>query len=63
VRVNGLDAGELSERLLREDRVATVPGRFFGSANYIRIGWSLEREDLDAALETIRRHLSSHQQA
>jgi aspartate/methionine/tyrosine aminotransferase len=63
VRVNGLDAGELSERLLREDRVATVPGRFFGSANYIRMGWSLEREDLDAALETIRRHLSSHQQA
>jgi aspartate/methionine/tyrosine aminotransferase len=63
VRVDGLDAGELSERLLREDGVATVPGRFFGSANYIRIGWSLEREDLDAALETIRRHLSSHQQA
>jgi aspartate/methionine/tyrosine aminotransferase len=60
VRVSGHDPGELAEHLHREHSIATVPGHFFGAPAYIRLGWSLETESLDAALEEFRGCLRSH---
>jgi aspartate/methionine/tyrosine aminotransferase len=60
LHVRGLDTTALAEQLHRDHSVATVPGHFFGAPAYIRLGWSLETDNLDAALEEFRRCLRSH---
>ena len=60
VRVSGIDTRVLAERLHRDHAVATVPGHFFGAPGYMRIGWSLETDNLVAALDEFRRGLRSH---
>ncbi len=60
VRVDGIDTASLADHLYRDHAVATVPGNFFGAPEYMRIGWSLETDSLDAALEEFSRCLRSH---
>ncbi|HRR26820.1 MAG TPA: pyridoxal phosphate-dependent aminotransferase [Acidobacteriota bacterium] len=46
---------ELAERLLREEHVAVVAGEAFGCEGHIRISYAVSREDIDEALDRIRR--------
>lgn len=57
ITVTGLDSETFSELLLREERVAVVPGRAFGEAGegYVRACYAGGYEDIERALERIGR--------
>jgi aspartate/methionine/tyrosine aminotransferase len=50
VRVEGIDTDVLADRLSREYQVAVVPGSFFDAPDHIRLSWTLDTPDLEAAL-------------
>jgi aspartate aminotransferase/aminotransferase len=57
VAASKLGSEAYAERLLREHRIAVVPGRYYGASTdgFIRIGVGTESEErIDAALRTIR---------
>ena len=49
----GLSSNEFAERLLREERLAVVPGTAFGECGegFLRISYAYSLEDLKKALE------------
>lgn len=56
----GGDDLAISERLLKEARVATVPGSAFGSSGmgYLRLAYTLPIEKIDAAMDRIEKVLN-----
>ena len=52
----GLTSDEFAERLLKEERVAVVPGTAFGACGegFLRISYAYSLEDLKKALERLR---------
>lgn len=59
VEKTGLNGDEFAERLLMEERVAVVPGSSFGSggANHVRIAYCKSYEQIEIALERIKKFL------
>ncbi len=51
----GLTSGDFAERLLNEQKVATVPGDVFGEAGvgFLRCSYAASREDIHTALDRI----------
>ena len=47
----GLEDGDFCTRMIREAKVATVPGSCFGSPGYIRISYCCSDEDLQKGLD------------
>lgn len=59
VAITGLDETEFCERLLREERVAVVPGSAFGrsGAGFVRASYATSTANIERALERIARFL------
>ncbi|MBQ3791085.1 MAG: aminotransferase class I/II-fold pyridoxal phosphate-dependent enzyme [Lachnospiraceae bacterium] len=59
IRDTGMSSEEFATRLLKEERLAVVPGTAFGDCGegYIRISYAYSMEDLKRALERLRRFL------
>jgi len=59
IAVTGMDENEFAERLLREERVAVVPGSAFGEAGkgHVRCSYATAYEQIEEALERIRRFI------
>ncbi len=57
IEITGLDEVEFAENLLREERVACVPGSAFGEAGrgYVRCSYATAYEKIEEALERMRR--------
>ena len=55
----GLSSDEFAERLLKEERVAVVPGTAFGDCGegFLRISYAYSLEDLKKALERLKRFI------
>jgi aminotransferase len=60
IRSSGLDDLAFSEQLLREERVAVVPGSTFGASGrgHVRVCYATAYEDLEEALVRIERFLT-----
>ena len=60
IRKFGMSSEEFATRLLKEERLAVVPGTAFGDSGegYIRISYAYSMDDLKRALERLRRFLS-----
>lgn len=56
----GLSSDEFAERLLKEERVAVVPGTAFGACGegFLRISYAYSLEDLKKALERLKRFVT-----
>lgn len=65
VSVTGLNDAEFSERLLEEEKVAVVPGSVFGSGgrNHVRICYAQPIEQIEVALERMRKFVERHRSA
>ncbi len=48
------DADDVCQYLLKEARVASVPGSAFGARDHIRLSYACSIETLEAAVERIR---------
>ena len=61
----GLSSEEFAERLLREEKVAVVPGNAFGDSGegFIRISYAYSIENLKLALERIERFVKKLQES
>jgi aminotransferase len=61
VKSTGLTSGEFAERLLKEQKVAVVPGDVFGECGegYVRCSYATSREELVEALARIEALLDS----
>jgi len=59
IRSSGLDSMEFSKRLLKEEKVAVVPGTAFGEVGegFVRISYAASYENLKEALDRIERFL------
>jgi aspartate aminotransferase len=55
-----IDSKELSEKLLEETLIATVPGEDFGVDNYIRISYATDIENLKKAVERIKEFVKKY---
>jgi aminotransferase len=57
IRVTGLSSTEFAERLLREEKVAVVPGNAFGASGegHVRICYATAMADLEEALARMAR--------
>ena len=55
VEATGLDGEEFANRLLREEKVAVVPGSAFGEAgkNHVRCSYATSQENLSEAIGRI----------
>jgi len=62
VAASGMDDIEFSERLLREERVAVIPGSGFGpsGAGFVRCVYATAYEQIEEALERMRRFMRRH---
>jgi len=60
IAVTGLSSTEFSERLLREQKVAVVPGNAFGASGegYVRIAYTVPLPQLEEALGRLERFVS-----
>jgi aminotransferase len=58
----GMDEHEFAERLLREERVAVIPGSAFGEggAGHVRCAYARSKEDIEKALERMYRFMQRH---
>lgn len=56
IRKTGMSSMEFSERMLREARVATCPGHFFGEhgEGYVRFCYANSMENIDRGLEQVK---------
>ena len=57
----GMSSDEFATRLLREEKVAIVPGTAFGACGegYMRISYAYSLQDLKKALERMERFVNS----
>lgn len=62
IEITGMDEVEFAEALLREERVACVPGSAFGEAGrgYVRCSYATAYEKIEEALERIWRFVRRH---
>ena len=62
VGVTGMDDSVFAEKLLREERVAVVPGSAFGESGrgYVRCCYATAYEEIEEALERMRRFTRRH---
>jgi aminotransferase len=61
VEASGMDDETFAERLLEEERVAVVPGNAFGAdGNYVRCSYATSYENIEEALERMRRFMERH---
>lgn len=62
VAASGMDDEEFCERLLYEERVAVIPGSAFGESGsgYIRAAYTNSDENIEKALERMRRFMHRH---
>ena len=62
IAASGMDDEEFCERLLREERVAVVPGSAFGDsgAGFIRASYATSEENIQRALERMERFMRRH---
>ena len=60
IRQFGMTSDEFATRLLREEKLAVVPGTAFGDCGegYIRISYAYSLEDLKRAMERLRRFIA-----
>jgi len=65
IAATGMSSAEFCERLLREQKVAAVPGSVFGACGegYIRCAYANSIGELKTALERMRTFLQEHQLA
>ena len=61
VEATGLDGDEFATRLLKEQKVAVVPGSAFGAAgkNHVRCSYATSQEDLATAIERITKFVNA----
>jgi aminotransferase len=62
IQATGMTDEEFCETLLREERVAVIPGSAFGDsgAGFIRASYTASLDDIETALERIERFLMRH---
>lgn len=62
IRSTGMSSDEFASRLLKEQRVATVPGSVFGDCGegYLRCSYAVSAEDINTALARIGEFLEAH---
>lgn len=62
VRRTGMDEYEFADKLLREERVAVIPGSGFGAGGegHVRCAYPVEMSKLETALERMYRFLRRH---
>ncbi|MDX2160832.1 MAG: aminotransferase class I/II-fold pyridoxal phosphate-dependent enzyme [bacterium] len=62
IRVTGMTDEQFCERLLREERVAVVPGSAFGrsGSGFIRAAYTASYADIETALERLARFMRRH---
>jgi aminotransferase len=62
IAASGMDDEAFAEKLLREERVAVIPGRAFGpsGAGFVRCSYATAYEKIEQALERIRRFMRRH---
>ncbi len=62
IRSSGLSSGDFCEQLLREQKVAMVPGTAFGDSGegFVRISYAYSLAHLTTALERLGRFLAKH---
>lgn len=62
IQRTGMDEYEFAEKLLREDRVAVIPGSGFGKggAGHVRCAYPVHMEKLETALERMYRFMRRH---
>ena len=58
----GMSSDEFAETLLKEEKLAVVPGTAFGNCGegFLRISYAYSIEDLKAALERIEHFINRH---
>ena len=55
----GMDSGEFCTRLIKEAKVATVPGSCFGAEGHIRISYCCSDENLQKGMDRLEQFLQS----
>ena len=62
IEVTGMDGNTFAETLLREEKVAVVPGSAFGEAGegYVRCSYATAYEKIEQALEHLHRFVRRH---
>ncbi len=62
IKKTGLDDETFSEKLLQEEKIATIPGRYFGvgGEGYIRCSYATSYENIEIALECMHNFLRRH---
>jgi aminotransferase len=62
IEVSGMNDDEFANALLKEERVACVPGQAFGEASghYVRMSYATAYEKIELALERMRRFVRRH---
>ncbi len=62
IRITGLSSEEFAEGLLKEERVAVVPGSAFGEAGegYVRCCYAVSMEDIEEALARMKAFVGRH---
>ena len=59
IRKFGISSDEFCTRLIREGKVAVVPGSCFGTEGYIRISYCYSDEELQKGLDRLEKFISS----
>lgn len=61
IAATGMDDETFAERLLKEERVAVVPGNAFGAeGNFVRCSYATSYEDIEEALRRLRSFTQRH---
>jgi len=65
VRITGLSSEEFAEKLLKEEKVAVVPGTAFGECGegHVRCCYATSLAEIEEALVRMRRFVERHRQA
>ncbi len=65
IKSSGMTSEEFAEKLLVEEKVAVVPGSAFGKCGegYIRCCYATSLEDIEEALDRIKRFVNKHKKA
>ena len=59
IRRFGMDSATFCTRMIREGRVAAVPGSCFGSEGYIRLSYCCSDADLEKGLDRMAEFVKS----
>jgi aminotransferase len=60
IETSGMDDEQFAEHLLQEEKVAVVPGTAFGASGFVRCSYATAYEQLEEALERLRRFMQRH---